>query len=124
MGTSLFDYRIFESDRQTGGRPATGSILYFFRHAEIWVDGKRELRRWRNAVHEYAEEILRTRLAEECFRIWHHGEYNFVQRMALRRDPRADRGLSWPIRYRRDANRAADEARLHAILEMAGVRVS
>ena len=63
------------------------STLYFLRHAEIWMDGTGELGRWRAALHEYPEEILRSRLSEECFRIWHHGEYNFVQRMARRRDP-------------------------------------
>ncbi len=62
------------------------SILYFLRHGEIWMDGTGELGRWRSALHEYPDEILRSRLAEECFRVWHHGEYNFVQRMARRRD--------------------------------------
>jgi Domain of unknown function (DUF4037) len=63
------------------------STLYFLRHGDIWVDGTGELGRWRLALHQYPEEILRSRLAEECFRIWQHGEYNFVQRMAYRRDP-------------------------------------
>ncbi|MGP0075262.1 MAG: DUF4037 domain-containing protein [Bryobacteraceae bacterium] len=63
------------------------SILYFLRHGEIWMDGSGELSKWRSALHEYPHEMLRTRLAEECFRVWHHGEYNFVQRMARRRDP-------------------------------------
>jgi Domain of unknown function (DUF4037) len=63
------------------------SELYFLRHGEIWLDGTGELGKWRSVLHEYPAEILRTRLAEECFRVWHHGEYNFVQRMARRRDP-------------------------------------
>jgi len=63
------------------------SGLYFLRHGEIWMDGTGEMSKWRSALHEYPDEILRTRLAEECFRIWQHGEYNFVQRMARRRDP-------------------------------------
>jgi hypothetical protein len=63
------------------------SNLYFLRHSEIWMDGSGELSRWRSALHEYPEEVLRSRLAEECFRIWQHGEYNFVQRMARRCDP-------------------------------------
>ena len=63
------------------------SILYFLRNGEIWTDGSGELGRWRSALHEYPEEVLRSRLAEECFRTWQHGEYNFVQRMAGRRDP-------------------------------------
>ncbi|HET6251445.1 MAG TPA: DUF4037 domain-containing protein [Tepidisphaeraceae bacterium] len=67
--------------------PSVESALYFLRHGEIWMDGTGELGRWRSALHEYPEKILRTRLAEECFRIWQHGEYNFVQRLAHRRDP-------------------------------------
>jgi Domain of unknown function (DUF4037) len=65
------------------------SILYFLRHGAIWLDGTGELSRWRSALRQYPEEVLRARLAEECFRVWHHGEYNFVQRMARRRDPLA-----------------------------------
>ena len=42
---------------------------------------------WREALHDYPRAVLRKRLAEETFRVWHHGEYNFVQRMARRRDP-------------------------------------
>ena len=65
------------------------STLYFVRHGEVWVDATGELNRWRTALHEYPEERLYTRLAEECFRVWQHGEYNFVRRMARRRDPLA-----------------------------------
>jgi hypothetical protein len=46
------------------------SILYFLRHGEIWIDGTGEMGRWRAALHEYPEGILRGRLAEECFRVW------------------------------------------------------
>ncbi|HZT28325.1 MAG TPA: DUF4037 domain-containing protein [Bryobacteraceae bacterium] len=63
------------------------STLYFLRHGELWVDATGEFSMWRTSLHEYPEERLRARLAEECFRVWHHGEYNFVQRMARRRDP-------------------------------------
>ena len=75
----------------TTGWPATTeeSTLYFLRHGEIWVDGSGELSAWRSSLHEYPDQILRQRLADECFRIWQHGEYNFVQRMAPRRDPMA-----------------------------------
>ena len=50
------------------------------------MDGSGELGKWRAALREYPEESLRSRLAEECFCIWHYGEYNFVQRMAHRRE--------------------------------------
>jgi hypothetical protein len=62
------------------------STLYFLRHGAIWVDETGEFSKWRSALHEYPEELLRARLAEECFRVWHYGEYNFVQRMSRRRD--------------------------------------
>ncbi len=65
------------------------STLYFLRHGAIWIDATGEFTIWRTALHEYPEERLRARLAEECLRVWHHGEYNFVQRMARRRDPLA-----------------------------------
>lgn len=82
-------FKLARIPRAAADWPSTSleSPLYFLRHGEIWVDGTGELGRWRAALHEYPAAILRTRLAEECFRVWHHGEYNFVQRMARRRDP-------------------------------------
>ncbi len=65
------------------------SSLYFLRHGAIWFDGSGELTAWRKALHTYPQTIWRTRLAEEIFRVWHHGEYNFVQRVAKRHDPLA-----------------------------------
>lgn len=65
------------------------SLLYFFRHGALWIDGTGELTEWRSALHQYPDEVLRARLAEECFRVWQHGEYNFVQRVARRGDPLA-----------------------------------
>lgn len=41
---------------------------------------------WRAALHRYPDAIRTVRLAEECFRVWQHGEYNFVQRVAKRGD--------------------------------------
>jgi hypothetical protein len=65
---------------------ANESQLYFLRHGAVFVDRSGELTHWRSALHEYPETILRRRLSEETFRVWHHGEYNFVQRMVPRRD--------------------------------------
>jgi hypothetical protein len=62
------------------------SHLYFVRHGAIWLDQLGELSAWRAALHQYPESILYERLAEECFRVWHHGEYNFVQRLVPRKD--------------------------------------
>jgi hypothetical protein len=68
---------------------ARESPLYFLRHGTVWFDGTGELSAWRAALHDYPEAVLRRRLAEESFRVWQHGEYNFAQRMAKRRDPLA-----------------------------------
>jgi hypothetical protein len=65
---------------------ANESQLYFLRHGAVFVDRSGELSNWRSVLHEYPETILRRRLSEETFRVWHHGEYNFVQRMVPRRD--------------------------------------
>jgi hypothetical protein len=65
------------------------STLYFLRHGAFWYDGRGEMSNWRAALHYYPDTIWYTRLAEELFRVWQHGEYNFVQRVAKRRDPLA-----------------------------------
>lgn len=65
------------------------SNLYFLRHGAIFQDPMGELSTWREALHKYPSDIWLRRLAEETFRTWHHGEYNFVQRMTHRRDPLA-----------------------------------
>lgn len=65
---------------------ANESQLYFLRHGAVFVDQSGELSRWRAALGEYPEAILKRRLSEEIFRVWHHGEYNFVQRLARRGD--------------------------------------
>lgn len=63
------------------------SKLYFLRHGAIWHDPAGELTAARTALHSYPGPVLRRRLQEECFRAWHFGEYNFVQRMIVRNDP-------------------------------------
>ena len=63
------------------------SSLYFLRHGTVWLDRSGELSAWRKSLHHWPEYALTKRLTDECFRAWHHGEYNFVQRMAKRRDP-------------------------------------
>lgn len=77
-------------ERIDGGvNEARESILYFLRHGAIWYDGSGEMSSWREALHYYPEKIWCIRLAEELFRVWQHGEYNFVQRVAKRDDPLA-----------------------------------
>jgi hypothetical protein len=84
------DWNIVVKERIDGGiNVARESILYFLRHGAIWYDGSGEMSRWREALHYYPEKIWCIRLAEELFRVWQHGEYNFVQRVANRNDPLA-----------------------------------
>ena len=65
------------------------SNLYFLRHGAVFYDPLGELTSWRESLRVYPHDIWLRRLAEETFRIWHHGEYNFVHRMTRRRDPLA-----------------------------------
>lgn len=65
------------------------SNLYFLRHGAIFQDPLGELSAWRESLHSYPRDIWLRRLGEETFRIWHNGEYNFVQRLIHRRDPLA-----------------------------------
>jgi hypothetical protein len=63
------------------------SDLYFLRRGAVWLDRSGELSDWKKALHHWPEYALTTRLADECFRVWHYGEYNFIRRMATGRDP-------------------------------------
>jgi hypothetical protein len=63
------------------------SLLYFIRHGAVFQDPVGELSAWRAALARYPRDIYLSRVAAECFRVWHHGEYNFVQRLAHRDDP-------------------------------------
>lgn len=84
------DWNLIVKERIDGGiNVARESILYFLRHGAIWYDGSGEMSRWREALYYYPEKIWYIRLAEELFRVWQHGEYNFVQRVAKRNDPLA-----------------------------------
>jgi Domain of unknown function (DUF4037) len=70
-------------------RPIPESPLYFLRHAAIWMDASGELSTWRTALKRYPDAVHFSRLSEECYNVWHYGEYNFVERVAERRDPLA-----------------------------------
>jgi hypothetical protein len=67
--------------------PSRESVLYFVKHGAVWTDGSGELSQWREALAQYPPHLYFKRLAQECFRVWHYGEYNFVQRVRYRRDP-------------------------------------
>lgn len=78
--------------REIGGAvEAHESALYYLKHGVLWLDNSAEFAQWRTALAYYPEQVWYARLAEECFRLWQHGEYNFVQRVAKRGDPLATR---------------------------------
>lgn len=82
------DWKIVVKDRIAGGtNKARESILYFLKHGAIWFDGSGEFSIWRKALTRYPQRVWHSRLAEEVFRVWQYGEYNFVQRVAKRKDP-------------------------------------
>lgn len=63
------------------------SNLYFIRHGAIWHDPSDVFGEVQSALRFYPRQYHLLRLKEESFRVWHHGEYNFVQRMVKRADP-------------------------------------
>lgn len=76
--------------REVGGAiEARESALYYLKHGALWLNNNAEFAQWRSALAYYPEQVWYARLAEECFRLWQHGEYNFVQRVAKRGDPLA-----------------------------------
>lgn len=82
------DWGLIVRDRRYGGFiEARESTLYFLRHGAIWLDNNEEFSRWRETLSYYPENVWYGRLAEESFRLWQYGEYNFVQRTAKRGDP-------------------------------------
>lgn len=84
------DWGIVVKDRGAGGFvEARESALYFLKHGAVWLNHNEEFARWRRALDYYPERVWYGRLAEESFRVWQHGEYNFVQRIAKRGDPLA-----------------------------------
>jgi len=82
------DWGLIVRDRRYGGFiEARESALYFLKHGAIWLDNNEEFSQWRRTLRYYPENVWYGRLAEESFRLWQYGEYNFVQRIAKRSDP-------------------------------------
>ncbi len=96
------------------------SGLYFIRHGAIWHDSLGVMSAWRRALARYPDSVRTERIADECFKIWHHGEYNFVQRMARRRDPLAISICLGEFVAAVIEDPLHPGRRLHAVLEMAG----
>lgn len=84
------DWNIIVKHRQFGGTvEGRESTLYYLRYGALWLDNNIEFAHWRKSLEKYPDSVWYARLAEECFRIWQYGQYNFVQRISKRGDPLA-----------------------------------
>lgn len=84
------DWNIIVKHRQFGGTvEARESALYYLKNGALWLDNNAEFARWRDTLNKYPDSVWYARLAEEAFRIWQYGQYNFVQRISKRDDPLA-----------------------------------
>ena len=82
------DWGLIVRDRRYGGCiEARESALYFLKHGALWLDNNEEFGQWREILSYYPENVWYGRLAEESFRLWQYGEYNFIHRIAKRGDP-------------------------------------
>ncbi|HRW08744.1 MAG TPA: DUF4037 domain-containing protein [Caldilineaceae bacterium] len=86
------DWGVVVRHRSVGGTiEARESALYYLKHGALWLNNNAQFAEWRTALAYYPEHVWYARLAEECFRLWQYGEYNFVERVAKRGDPIAIR---------------------------------
>jgi hypothetical protein len=63
--------------------------LYILRHATILHDPLGEFTARKQAFHYYPRPIWLQRISDGTGQVWHHGEYNFIDRMVYRQDPAA-----------------------------------
>lgn len=82
------DWNSIVKHRQSGGTiEGRESALYYLRYGTLWLNNNVEFNRWREVLKIYPQSVQFARLAEECFRMWQYGQYNFVQRISKRDDP-------------------------------------
>ena len=61
--------------------------LYMVRHATVFHDPLGEFTSRRKLFHYYPEGAWMRRIIWETNNVWHFGQYNFLDRLAVRRDP-------------------------------------
>ncbi len=84
------DWGIIVKHRRLGGTvEGRESALYYLRYGTLWLDNNLEFAHWRKSLEKYPDSAWYARLAEECFRMWQYGQYNFIQRISKRDDPLA-----------------------------------
>ena len=62
------------------------SQLYFLRHGHIFHDPLGEFSARREEFARYPSDVLLKRINDECWSVWHFGEYKFRSRLAHRKD--------------------------------------
>lgn len=73
-----------------GWRRTREENLYMVRHATVFHDPLGAFSRRRQAFWSYPEARRLERIWEELWKVWHFGEYNFLERLCHRRDPIAN----------------------------------
>lgn len=61
--------------------------LYMLRHSTVFHDPLGEFSARRQAFWYYPEDWWMQRVIHEIFNVWHFGQYNFLDRLARRKDP-------------------------------------
>ena len=60
--------------------------LYMLRHATVFHDPLGEFSARQSAFHYYPDRVWHHRIVQVTFKVWHHGQYNFLDRMTRRQD--------------------------------------
>lgn len=60
--------------------------LYLIRHGALFYDSTGEFSARRAAFAAYPAQVRLRRIYEEVFRVWHYGQYNFLDRLTVRGD--------------------------------------
>ena len=63
--------------------------LYLIRHGQVFSDPLGEFSARRAALAQYPRLAWLQRLSDELFKVWHYGQYNFLDRLLIRQDPLA-----------------------------------
>jgi Domain of unknown function (DUF4037) len=63
--------------------------LYLIRHGQVFSDPLGEFSARRVALAQYPRLAWLQRVSDELFKVWHYGQYNFLDRLLIRQDPLA-----------------------------------
>ena len=60
--------------------------LYMLRHSTVFHDPLGEFSKRRDSFHFYPRDVWLGQICTQLLMVWHHGQYNFVNRMVHRQD--------------------------------------